>query len=608
MRRVRLGFCRNESFVMIFVMRWLVITLCLFIHLKPAGAETFKTTISEAGVTVQLTGQSDVVDLGNRKLPWKWDSEFRKQTGIAHFTIPIEFSAADLSGFSAKGTGIGMSAINMGNRYRYRVNQGSWQGVGWDEVTTQYRSKPRWHVLPLAVMRAGTNTLELELRMQSANDAGLSIVELADIATSYADYQRGNNIRHFGALVVALISCLIGGLALVMWRISAVKLFVWAGAAEILFGMRQMAIFVDYPPITTWVWNGFFASLFALYVGIIWHLSCLLIDRNSLIISRINAIYLWLSVPVLMVGYALGDHLFYRYWLFLMLSLSVLHMTRMVWYSVRIKDTNLQMFTVASVVAVALGMFDFFMIQINPSGLGRLRLSTFTALLFNVTLAVVIVRQFIAIQKESIRSRLDAGIQQEQAKNSERQRIMKELHDSVGSHLVGLLGLVKGGAERKEIESLTSDALQELRIAVDAIQPVNGNLAAVLATLRHRLQPRLDAMNLKLFWEVDDLPKLQALTPQGIQNIQRILLEAFTNIMHHAKATAITVKAAHFFDQRLIKISICDDGVGFDADNLGSAGQGLNNMRSRADALGAFIDFQQRQPSGTCVNLSISYK
>lgn len=601
-------FCLNESFVMIFVARLLVIALCAFMHLNPANAENFKSTISEARVSVQLTGQSDVVDLGVRKLPWKWDSEFRKQAGIAHFTIPIEFSAADLSNFSTKGTGIGISAINMGNRYRFRVNQGSWQGVGWDEVTTQYRSKPRWHVLPLAAMRIGTNTLELELRMQSANDAGLSALELADIATSYAEYQHGNNIRHFGALVVVLISCLIGGLALVMWRISGVKLFAWAGAAEVLFGVRQMAIFVDYPPVSTWIWNGFFASLFALYVGIICHVSCLLIGKNSLVVSRINLAYMWLSVPVLMVGYALADHLFYRYWLVFMLSLSALHIVRLVWYSIRSSDVNLQMFTVASGVAMALGLYDFFMIQINPAGLGKLRLGTFTSLLFNVTLAVVIVRQFIAIQKESIRSRLDAGIQQEQAKHGERQRIMKELHDSVGSQLVGLLSMIKGGAAQKEIESLTTDALQELRIAVDAIQPVNGNLAAVLATLRHRLQPRLDAMNLKLIWEVDDLPKLQELTPQGIQNIQRIMLEAFTNVMHHAKATAITVKASHFLDQRLIKISVCDDGKGFDMSKLVSSGQGIKNMHSRAEALGAIFDLQQRKPNGTCINLSITYE
>jgi signal transduction histidine kinase len=393
-----------------------------------------------------------------------------------------------------------------------------------------------------------------------------------------------------------------------MWRISGVKLFAMAGIAEILFAIRQMAIFIDYPPIATWVWNSFFSSLFALYVGIICHISSLLIAKNSLNISRINRTYLWLSVPVLMVGYALGDYLFYRYWLVFMLLLSGLHITRLVFYAVRTKDINLQMFTVASGVAIALGLYDFFMIQINPAGLGKLRLGTFTSLLFNVTLAAVIVRQFIAIQRESIRSRLDIGIQQEQAKHGERQRIMKELHDAVGSHLVGLLSMIKGGAAQKDIEALTTEALQELRIAVDAIQPVNGNLAAVLATLRHRLQPSLDAMNLKLIWQVDDLPKMNTLTPQGIQNIQRILFEAFSNIMHHAKATTVTVKASYFFAQNLIKISICDDGVGFEADKLEHVGQGLKNMQARAFALGAVIEFEKNDMKGTSIHLLIFCK
>jgi signal transduction histidine kinase len=589
----------------------LLMACCAFLCIQTASAETFMISLAEANVSVQLKGQTEVVDLGARPLPWKWDSEFRKQAGIAHFTLNFEFNPATLSDFSTNatsigvtgGTGIGMSAINLGNRYRYRINQGGWQNVGWNEATTQYRSRPRWHVLPSAAMKLGLNTVELELRMEPANDAGLSVVQLADIASSYAEYQRSNNVRHFGALVVALISMLIGGLALAMWRISGVKLFAMAGIAEILFAIRQMAIFIDYPPIATWVWNSFFSSLFALYVGIICHISSLLIAKNSLNISRINRTYLWLSVPVLMVGYALGDYLFYRYWLVFMLLLSGLHITRLVFYAVRTKDINLQMFTVASGVAIALGLYDFFMIQINPAGLGKLRLGTFTSLLFNVTLAAVIVRQFIAIQRESIRSRLDIGIQQEQAKHGERQRIMKELHDAVGSHLVGLLSMIKGGAAQKDIEALTTEALQELRIAVDAIQPVNGNLAAVLATLRHRLQPSLDAMNLKLIWQVDDLPKMNTLTPQGIQNIQRILFEAFSNIMHHAKATTVTVKASYFFAQNLIKISICDDGVGFEADKLEHVGQGLKNMQARAFALGAVIEFEKNDMKGTSIHL-----
>ncbi len=576
--------------------------------LQIAKAETFKTTLVEANVSVQLEGQGDVIELGARKLPWKWDAEFPRQSGIGHFTFKLNLTDENQAALQADGKGIAFSALNIGNRYRFRLNSSTWQSVGWDESTTQYRSKPRWHVLPLAQLKHGENSLELELRLEPANDAGLSLIELGDIDATFADYQRGNNIRHFGALIAVLVSTLLGFLALAMWFINKEKLFALAGLAEIFFAIRQTAIFVDYPFISTWIWNAFFASLFALYVGLICQISSLLIVKNAPILGKFTLVFLWLSAPILFIGFGLGDISIYRYWLILMLLLSATHLYRMLKYSLRKADLNLRLYTAASVVAIVLGLYDFLFIQIDSGGLGKLRMSTFSALLFNLTLAVVIVRKFLSTQYESNRARLDAGIQQEQAKHGERQRIMTELHDSVGSHLVGLLSLIKGGAPVTEIESLTTDALQELRIAVDAIQPVNGNLAVVLATLRHRLQPSLDAINLKLIWQIDDLPKMKTLTPQGIQNIQRILLEAFSNIMHHAKATTVTVEASYFFAHNLIKISVCDDGVGFDVDKLVSEGQGLKNMRFRAGALGADICFLPRLPNGTCMNLLITDK
>jgi signal transduction histidine kinase len=588
-----------------FFWRLLLMVCCVFLSFQVVNAETFKTKLTEANVSVQLSGRNEVIELGVRKLPWRWDAEFPKQSGVGHFTLKKSFTAEEYASFQAGGKGIAFSALNIGNRYRFRLNSSDWQSVGWGERTTQYRSMPRWHVLPLAQLKKGDNTLEFELRLEPVNDAGFTTIELGDIDMTFNDYQRGNNIRHFGALVVVIIAMLIGFFALAMWYVSREKMFALAGSAGFLFALRQTAIFVDYPFVLTWIWNAFFASLFALYVGFICQISSLLIQKKAPKLAKFTEIFLWISAPFLFFGYALGDARFYKYCLILMLVLSALHMLRLLWFSVHTRDWNLRLYTVASFVAVIFGLYDFIMIQTTPEGLGKIRLSTFSALLFNLMLAIVIVRKFISIQQESMRSRLEAGIQQEQAKHGERQRIMKELHDSVGSQLVGLLSMIKGGAAQKDIETLTTDALQELRIAVDAIQPVNGNLAAVLATLRHRLQPRLDTANLRLIWQVDDLPKLNNLTPQGIQNIQRILLEAFTNIMHHAKAKTIIVKASHFPSQGLVKISISDDGLGFESSKLESAGQGLRNMKSRAESIGATIHFEQGKASGTCMNLLV---
>jgi signal transduction histidine kinase len=218
----------------------------------------------------------------------------------------------------------------------------------------------------------------------------------------------------------------------------------------------------------------------------------------------------------------------------------------------------------------------------------RLTLNNLIALLINVSLALVVVHKFYVMQHQLLQTRMDSDFALERAKLTERQRIMSDIHDTVGSQLVGVLSLVRAHAPYAQLETHTADALQGLRIAVDAIQPVNGNLAAVLATLRHRLQPSLNAAGVTLVWRVDDLPRLTGLSPQKIQHIQRIVMEAFSNVIQYAKATTVTVTACLLLDPARIQICIADDGIGLQAD--ASLGQGLANMRLRAEAIGAQID------------------
>lgn len=135
---------------------------------------------------------------------------------------------------------------------------------------------------------------------------------------------------------------------------------------------------------------------------------------------------------------------------------------------------------------------------------------------------------------------------EEQAALQERQRIMRDIHDGVGSQLVGLLSLVRQAeSDRPVLEQHVSSALDELRLAVDSQQPVHGDLTIVLATLRYRLQSRLQAAGIAIVWDVSPLPHLGNLSPQAVLQIQRILLEAFTNVIRHSQAKTVTVSASH---------------------------------------------------------------
>ncbi|MBY0467160.1 MAG: histidine kinase, partial [Burkholderiales bacterium] len=201
-----------------------------------------------------------------------------------------------------------------------------------------------------------------------------------------------------------------------------------------------------------------------------------------------------------------------------------------------------------------------------------------------------------------------------QATLIERQRIMRDIHDGVGAQLVGLLSLLnREGASRETLQEHAHAALDELRMAVDALQPVHGDLATVLATLRYRLQPRLEAAGIAVHWQVDALPPVDGLTPRVVLQLQRILLEAFTNVIRHAHANQLTVtayaepppSAAAPRATRLV-LQVCDNGLGFDAQTPRAGGQGLGGMQARAAAIGATLLVSSAVTGGTCVRVEMS--
>jgi signal transduction histidine kinase len=205
----------------------------------------------------------------------------------------------------------------------------------------------------------------------------------------------------------------------------------------------------------------------------------------------------------------------------------------------------------------------------------------------------------------------------EQALLKERERIMRDLHDGLGAQLVGLQQLAAQGATSPEVlEAAVADALEELRLTVDAAHVIEGDLPALLGNLRYRLQPRLDAAGVRLLWEMPVLPDLPALNSAAALHVKRILLEAITNALRHAKASCIELRvslqscAQGAAQDAVLTIRVLDDGVGagFALPDRGQAagtkGRGLRNMQLRAEAIGARLELEPRLPGpGSALSL-----
>jgi hypothetical protein len=132
--------------------------------------------------------------------------------------------------------------------------------------------------------------------------------------------------------------------------------------------------------------------------------------------------------------------------------------------------------------------------------------------------------------------------QQDQAVLNERQRIMREIHDGVGSQLVAFQHAGPEKVDRPALEREIRLALDEMRLRSTRWQPMDSDLTVLLATLRYRLQPRFEAAGLEVAWEVEDLSphrgSLAALDPAAAAHPARSLHQRAEARARQARAAA----------------------------------------------------------------------
>jgi signal transduction histidine kinase len=206
---------------------------------------------------------------------------------------------------------------------------------------------------------------------------------------------------------------------------------------------------------------------------------------------------------------------------------------------------------------------------------------------------------------EKVRNALEVSY----AVTAERDRLMREIHDGIGSNLVSAIAAAGIDPARQRAVPTLRRALTDLRIAVDSIEPVEGDVTTLLANLRYRIEPELKVAGLKFKWKVGKVPTLDWLDAVGALHVLRIFQETFSNIAGHSSADEITVtcKVERRKDVDCIRIEVRDNGKGF-APRTQRQGKGLKNMHYRASAIGAQLECHSRRSRGTSVKLWLPIK
>lgn len=198
----------------------------------------------------------------------------------------------------------------------------------------------------------------------------------------------------------------------------------------------------------------------------------------------------------------------------------------------------------------------------------------------------------------------------------ERTRLMRDLHDGLGGQLVSIVALSERGNAGAGIGDAARAALKDLRLVIDSMDDIGGDLMLALGSWRERAMAQLRPHDITLEWRAvtpQGLPVHPELRPWHVIQIVRLLDEALTNAVKHANARRITVRIETLVDhdgRHRGCITVEDDGRGFDVPPTdGSAGairaaRGLRNMRSRAARCSAELVLDSC-PQGTRVRLTL---
>lgn len=174
----------------------------------------------------------------------------------------------------------------------------------------------------------------------------------------------------------------------------------------------------------------------------------------------------------------------------------------------------------------------------------------------------------------------------------EREELLREMHDGLGSHLFGasLLASVTGSESeallKKRMSAVSSalvDAMESLRTGLTVLGSQPGAFGPAVLSMLLRSEDILQAAGIALAIDVDDNATCLYLEGRQIFGILRAMQTGLTNVALHSRATKARV-GIHLVDGTLT-IRIEDDGVGFDFQRQ-HPGHGLANMMQRLKSLG----------------------
>lgn len=199
----------------------------------------------------------------------------------------------------------------------------------------------------------------------------------------------------------------------------------------------------------------------------------------------------------------------------------------------------------------------------------------------------------LAKKEETIKANFEAlrYAETQQSIAIERQRILRDMHDGIGSQLTGMILQMRNQSlSYEDTRRGLEDALADLRLIVESLDSVGSSFETQMFALGERIKRPIEAAAFKLDWNCMP-PERRVFSQNEVLQISRIIQEGITNALRHSGGAHIKVRMKPEADSKLYVIAINDDGLNKPVPPKGRVPRGLSSINTRAVQLGGSAEF-----------------
>ena len=574
---------------------------------------------ADAGTQV-TAGQANRMQLPH---DWRGNKQLQQQrTRSLWYRLPFSLERVD-------GTlwGVYLPSVSM-NAEVYVNGEFVGDGGSNQDPISRNWNRPLYFPLPGSLLREQHNEVRVRVISDPAGTGLLGRVYVRPAQNLVPYFERRKFVKITLPIVASMATALLAfAVLLIATKRTSEPVYAWYGWGTLIWSVHNLNLFVVEPPLPAAAWDllwflslGWFVLMIPPYVHGLLGYERPRTERTLFAAGGVGT--------VILVVLAVWDHYWLdwfgrRVWDSAALAVGVyptFMMARAVWRS---RDVEVQWLLATGLLIFVLGLRDCLVTnELIPRTDGYM--IQYSAPFIITVFGWLLLSRFVRASQEAeqlnreLHARVEARtaelqlsfeklgvLERERAIQEERGRILRDMHDGVGSSLSAAIAGIEGGkANNADLAEALRDSLEELRLTIDSVDLEHGDLESALGNLRARLRSLGEHSVPVLIWEIMPLSFNQRWGPAELTDIVRIMREAISNAVRHAGASLVRIRVSEsrHGSGQLLRIVIEDDGCGMP--HKPQSGHGLNNMRRRAEQLRGRLEILSNS-AGTRVELSL---